>query len=209
MQSSSLRKFVFCYPANIVLAAGVWGSASAVIDDVIIPTIKEGASLALQIFETFVVVGSFFMLVAWIGCVILLFRKKWKHALFYFSAGGVLYISAIASAAIRGDKFLFTAGPHLEIADIYHQRRSELAPDKQQFFNLGEACHPPSDCDCWLLWDPNHSSVVNADIGSWHTPITNFFPQDSGFAVVDILRIDSNAFSVLGCSVDWRRAIEP
>jgi hypothetical protein len=115
--------------------------------------------------EAFVAIGMFSILALGIGCVIQLFRKKWRHALSYFVAGCVLYLSAFASLALRGDSFAFTAGPHREIAEIYELRRSGFAPNKQQFFNLGEACHPPRECDCWLLWDPHHSSVVDADIG--------------------------------------------
>jgi hypothetical protein len=187
---------IFRYPTNIVLAASAWGGASALIDGFVIPQIKDGSSALLQILDIFVVTGSLLILVLWVGCVILLFRMKWKHALAYFVAGCVLCVSAVAPSALEGDRL---AGAHREIAEIYALRRSGFAPDKQQFFNLGETCHPPGECNCWLLWDPNHSSPIDADLGRWHTPMTNFFLQDSGFEIVDVRRIDSNAISVLGC----------
>jgi hypothetical protein len=199
----ALRRIVLSYPTNIVAAAITWGVAFALVEGLLSPHIKDGTS-AEALFLIIDLLNGALLFVGLIGAVILLFRRKWRSALCYLSVACVLYASMMASSALQGgDRFFYTSGPHREIAEIYQMRRSELAPDKQQFFSLEQACRPPGGCDCWLLWDPNHSSHVETDIGGWHRPYTPFFPQDSGFAIVDVRRIDSNAYSVLGCSVDW------
>jgi hypothetical protein len=119
-----------------------------------------------------------------------------------------------ASLALKGDRFTFTAGPHSEISAIYSQRRLEFEQlvVTPRLIDLDHQCHPPSCCACWIVVDPKHTSGVEKEIGGWHRPDpASIFPVGAiplQFEIVDVRRIDANAYSVLECSADWR-ALKP
>ena len=76
------------------------------------------------------------------------------------------------------------------------------------FVSLDDRCHPPTECQCWIVFDPAHRSGIAQDIGGWHRPKTTkqfmyAFSPGPYFAIVDVKRLDAKAYSVLGCPVDW------
>jgi hypothetical protein len=146
---------------------------------------------------------------ALVGTVICLLRMKWGLALCYFLAAFTVPASAVATAALNDDRFVLPSKSHQEIADIYNRRRVELFDPSKGVrpIPLDVQCHPPSDCECWLLLDPNHTSgaekeVVGGWLNSWHRPAWSF-PIPANLAIVDVRRLGDDAFSVLGCEIDW------
>jgi hypothetical protein len=192
----------------------MWGLLFALIDGIAFPTVRDAAS-PFQILGLFMVFHVLFLFVMLIGSTVLLLRLKWLSAVCYFASASILVASSLAALALKGDRFAFTAGPHREIADIYYQRRSEFAvpsPDPR-FFALKSQCRPPSGCECWVLVDLAHTSGVEREIGGWRRAQASIFidwdavgPKD--FAIVNVKQIDSNAYSILGCSADWT-ALKP
>jgi hypothetical protein len=204
-----LRRLFFSHPTNIIPIAFFWAVPFALLDGLIGSRIKDGTSSWAYFFGILGLFDRLFFLFVLIGGAIFLLGRGWKSALCYFAASCILYVSIIGSLALKGDRFAFTAGPHREIADIYNRRRSELDLTNRnpRLLDLDSQCHPPGGCACWAVIDPVHSSGIENEIGGWHRPTAAIFPLDTlpiNFAIVDVERIDSVAYSVLGCSQDWR-----
>jgi hypothetical protein len=139
--------------------------------------------------------------------VVYLFNRRWRSALYYFIVLCIGVASILLSLALKDDRFMFVAKSHDEITGIYNQRRSEFDPNDltPRLVPLDSQCRPPSGCECWLVVDPAHSSGVENEIGGWHRPTASIFPTNTApehFAIVNVKRLDSGDFSVLGCDVD-------
>src|SRR5262245_19263325 len=73
---------------------------------------------------------------------------------------------------------------------------------------LGEGCHPPFGCECWIAWGPALDRGIDKDGDRhWHAPRSVLFPpsRPEYFVIVHLRRMDADAYSVLGCDMDLRR----
>src|ERR1700730_5246026 len=200
----ALRKWIISYPTNVITIAAVSGVIYIVTDGIISPRVKDGVSVPAKVLA-FVAVSYFlFLFAVLIGTAISLLRRKWFSAICYFVATCMAYVSINVTSALKGDRFMFPGWSHREIADLYNQRRSELIAFTSRGTHLaalGEQCHPPRSCECWILWDPARASGAEREIGGWLRPTASIFPRDSGFAIVNVRRLDADAYSVLSCEV--------
>ncbi len=188
----------------IVVLALVWVVIFIFLEGFGVRFINDGRGIPAAFLDTLVSFHDMLIIFSLIIGPVLLLRRKWTVGFSLIGVACLLYVSQIASLALSGDDFLFTAASHRENAKIYAEQRSGFAVDKEQFFDLAEACHPPGTCKCWLLFDPNHASGAEADVGRWHPPRSGFFPEDAGFSIVDVRKIDQSTYSVIGCSMDLR-----
>ena len=134
--------------------------------------------------------------------IVLLFKRNFLNAICLIVVVCSVYFPVYALNAIRGDRTRFTDGPHREIADIYHERRPAFVSPGSRLVPLDNQCHPPNWCTCWVLWDPSHTSGAEQDLGRWHRPKSSAFPTDAfpiEFELVDVRRLDPDAYSVLAC----------
>jgi hypothetical protein len=203
------RRQILSYPGNLILIGILWGGSYACVDGFISPRIVDAVSLPFHILRVIDLFQSLFLIAAIFGTAILLLRRKWLSASCYFSVGCILWLSIVAALALKGDRFVFSGGPHREIADIYHQRLAEFSSVKQspRLVSLDRECHPPNGCYCWVLMDPNHTTGADKDVGGWQRPSAPIFPPDTfpiDFAIVNVKRLNDNVYSVLGCSTDQR-----
>jgi hypothetical protein len=85
----------------------------------------------------------------------------------------------LAASALRGDRFIFTTGPHREISDIYNQRWPEfgLTNPEAHLISLDEQCHPPNECSCWVLVDRAHTSAANKKLAAGIDRELRYFPR--------------------------------
>jgi hypothetical protein len=191
-----------------LIAAVVAGILFSVVDGVISPHFKDSQSWAFEV-TGFVRVA---LMISWAAALVVsaasLLRRKWLAALCYFFAVCVGIVSLFASAALRDDRFTFPQWSHREIADFYNERRSEFgqANSGPRLIPLGDRCHPPSGCECWVLVDPARTSGVEQDVGGWRRPTSTIFPVGTPaeqFATVNVKPLGSDGYSVLGCDMDW------
>jgi hypothetical protein len=206
---ASLRRLVLSYPSNLIFVAVLWGIAFACVDGIVSPRVINGASLPFHLLRIIDLFHGLFLLGALVVSAILLLRRQWLSALCFFSVGCLLWVSIIASLAVKGDRFVFSGGPHREIADIYNHRPAEFSPTNQipRLVFLDSECHPPRGCHCWVLVDPAHASDADKGASGWHRPSASIFPQNTlpaEFAIINVKRLDAAAYSVLGCSTDQR-----
>jgi len=202
----AFRKWIILHPTNIIAVAIVCSSIYIVTDGIVSPQVKDASSTTFQVLRLVDVFYVLFIFVVLIGTLISLVRRKWYAAACYFLATCTAYVSMIGTAALNDDRFMFAIWSHREIAGIYNQRRSQLSAFTTRGIHLAaleKQCHPPSGCECWILWDPARASGAEKEIGGWHRPTASIFPQDSGFAIVNVRRLDADAYSVLSCGVDW------
>jgi hypothetical protein len=153
-----------------------------------------------------------------IGFVVYLIKLSFDTAFCYLVAACVMFASTegsiYASALRRGDRFVFPDASHAEIAQIYRNLDAVPRLVKPGVTNrvpgliaLGDECHPPTGCECWIALDRSHDREIEKDIGNWHRPTSAVFPTNTlpvYFAIVNVKKIDADAFSILGCSADWR-----
>lgn len=209
MIAESLRRVTQWRPPNVILFAIGWSILFALTFGLIAPRVRDGTGLPAHILGFIGLFAALFLYFSFLGGVLFLLRRNWKSALYYFVAACTLYASFAAEKALKGDRFAFTSAPHHEIAGIYTKRQFEFNSTHSisRLVDLDVQCHPPEGCACWLLIDPAQSSGVKKEIGRWHRPTTPIFPVDTlpvNFAIIDVKQIDSNAYSILGCSADWR-----
>jgi hypothetical protein len=204
---STSRQPAFLRPATIVIVAVVWGVLFAYIDGVVSPHVNDATSLSFQTLMFFGLAHSVFLYATLVACGIFLLRRKWISALSYFAAACLTYASDYGSLALRDDRFAFPGRSHREIADIYEQRQSEfdLTNPIPHLVALDAQCHPPTDCECWVLLDSGHTSGVEGEMRGWHPPTASIFPRNTTpehFAIINVERLESGAYSIMGCDFD-------
>jgi len=154
-----------------------------------------------------------------IATIVFLFRARFIIALSYLALTVSVFVATQVSVVLKGSRFSFPGPAHDMIAEIYRQRRPKTGlarPVSQEKFNLGEVpglvalgeeCHPPVGCECWIAWGPALDRGVDKDVDrDWHAPRSALFPASSPeyFAIVHVKRIDADAYSLLGCEFSLR-----
>jgi hypothetical protein len=155
--------------------------------------------------ELFYVLFTYLLLI--VGAVLLL-RRKLFLAVCYLAAGTVGYMSFYAVAVLKDDRLILPGGAHRGIAAIYERRDVDfgIRNPSPHLISLGEQCHPPGGCGCWVLIDPGHTGGVEDDRSGWRRPTASIFlpvPIPDRFAIVNVGVLDSSAYSVLGCNMDY------
>ena len=168
------------------------------------PRITDGTSSLLSVIDAITILHVLFTYSLLIAGVVLLLRRKLFLSVCYLAAGAVGYMSFYAVAALKDDRLIFPAGAHREIAAIYQQRDVdfEINNSSPHLVSLGEQCHPPSGCGCWVLIDPGHTSGAENDRGGWRRPKASIFITGE-FGIVNARVLDSSAYSVLSCGMDY------
>jgi hypothetical protein len=190
---------IVSYPANVIAIAIVFSGIYIVTEGIISPRVKDGVSVLFTVLRLIEVCYLLSIFVVIIGTVMSLIRRKWYSAVCYFAATCIAYVATTGTAALQGDRFVFPDWSHRETADIYSQRGlGAAASQEMQLIALDEQCHPPRDCECWILLDAAHTSWRQR----WHRPRASIF-VDSGFAIVHVRRLNADAYSVLSCAIDW------
>ncbi len=202
-QPSTIVIIVYCFFSAIYI----------VVNGIISPYVKDAMSPLARALAFVSAAYTICFISLIIASAVCLLRRRWIPSLCYFMAGLLTPASMYASLAIKGDRFTFTAGPHREIADIYHQRRSELERNVSDpgLIDIDDQCHPPNGCGCWIVVDLRHTSGVEREIGRWHRPSAAIFSMNTSpgpFEIVDVMQINNRAYSVLGCEADWT-ALKP
>ncbi len=172
------------------------------------PRVKDSTSAlfsVIGVIQLFYVLFTYSLLMAG---VVLLLRRKLFLSVCYLAAGAVGYMSFYAVAALKDDRLIFPAGAHREIAAIYERRDVdfEIERSSPHPVSLGEQCHPPSGCGCWVLIDSGHTSGVEDDRSGWRRPTASIFLPvtiPDRFAIVNVRVLDSSAYSVLRCNMDY------
>jgi hypothetical protein len=201
-----LRRVIFSRNAKVIYLGLLIGVSYVAIDAGILPRIKDGTS-PLQSLGLIAVICFLFSVSMLICGAVLLLKQRWISALCFLIAGFMGPGSQYVSLALKGDRFTFTAGPHNDIAAIYLSRQSDFEQNNvsPRLFELGHECDPPSGCQCWIVVDRAHTSGVEREIGRWHRPAASIFPMDTfsrHFEIVNVRRLDADAYSVLGCEMD-------
>lgn len=214
------------YPTSIIGISALAGSLYLAVD-----VLQARSSVANSWATPYVVIaisflGFFFFAV--IAAVVSLVKFNLASFASYLASACVLYASwqagIYASAAVKGDRFVFPSAAHDEIAKIWSQRRPATGLKRpgyahywvlpaQKIFDelpdlvaLGDECHPPSGCECWIARGAARDRGIEKDVGGgWHVPRSGIFPaaRPDYFAIVHVRRIDGDAYSVLGCVCDW------
>jgi len=204
-----MRRF---FSSHVVVLGIVTAAATALdlfLGVVVDPLVKDATSLQYEILSftrlAFVLFSFSLLMVG----VILLFRRKLFLSVCYLAAGVAAYESSYVEAALKDDRLIFPSGSHREIAAIYRQQDLDfdLTNPKPHLVSLDDRCHLPGGCGCWVLIDPGHSSGVENYLGGWRHPPARTSAQDPlsllYFAIVNVRALDSSAYSVLGCGVDY------
>lgn len=158
---------------------------------------------------------AFFLTV--IASIVSLVRLRFSSFASYLASACIGYASIIggiyAKQAVRADRFEFSGPVHAEIAEIFrqHQNVNELLRLDVRYANfglisLGEKCHPPSDCECWIAQGQARDLGIEREVDGWHEPISAAFPKHTSpayFAVVSVRRIERDTYSVIGCTGYW------
>jgi hypothetical protein len=198
---------------GIILISILLSAVFITADGIILPHVKYGASPLFETlqFVSFACLAALMSGLVWSAACLL--RRRWSSSLCYFVAALLAPASMYASLALKGDRFTFTNGPHREIAEIYNGRRSEFARmgPSPNLIDIGNQCHPPNGCGCWIVVDPMHASGIDEEIRGWHRPNASIFPMYTyprNFEIVNVRRLDGDAYSVLGCEADFT-ALKP
>jgi hypothetical protein len=204
----SFKKLVQSHPISLVFAAVLWGAVFVFSDGVVSPYVKDSTSLSSKILGMIIALTIGFFFLAFSAGGVLLLRRKWLSGLCCVAVAFILYASLLSARLVRGDRFMFTGAPHNEIAKIYNRNPSQYSDDGSgaRLTSLRDDCGPPNGCACWVVVDSKHSSGVDKEIGSWHTPNASIFPRDTlprQFVIVDVRQISQSAYSILGCEADW------
>jgi hypothetical protein len=134
-------------------------------------------------------------------------RRRWMASITYFLAMLLAPASLYISALVNDDRFAISYRSHDEISTIHGRNASQFTtndPDGR-LFSLGDACHPPPSCQCWILADHRHGSGVDRDIGKWHEPKASIFVNSSfemPFTIVDVRRLNNGVYSILSCQMN-------
>jgi len=192
--------------ARLIAAAAIGGSLFIYLYGFVLPSMKDATKVTFQMVCLFLACYALFFLVALVSTAVSLFVGRWIVALYCFVASCIGIMSIYGSLALKGG-LMAAAAPHREIAEIYNRRRPELTSrgPMPRLVDLDDQCGPPAGCECWLLLDLDHFGGVEKDIGGWHRPIASVFLTNSAaehFAIVNVKRIDPDAYSVLGCEWD-------
>jgi hypothetical protein len=159
-----------------------------------------------------------------IAAIVFLFKARFIVALSYLALSASVFVATQVSIVLTGSRFSFPGKSHDEIVEIYRQRRPTTGLSRRAFTRytqqefdigqvpglvaLGEECHPPFGCECWIAWGPALDRGIDKDVDrDWHAPRSALFPpsRPEYFVIVHVRRIDADAYSVLGCDMDLRR----
>jgi hypothetical protein len=202
-------------PGKIVLCGLLWGVLCLVIGLDFTQDIRDGLDLTGFVPPSVwgrIPGGISLLLIlpysgAFVTGVVLLFKRNFLNAICVLGVAYSMVLPVYALDAIRGDRTHFTDGPHREIAAIYHQRHPDFVSPGSRLVPLDNQCHPPNWCTCWVLWDPSRTGEVDKDLGRWHEPKSSAFPIGTlpiEFELVDVRRLDPDAYSVLACGYTAR-----
>jgi hypothetical protein len=167
----------------------------------------------------------FFTFGGLIATIVFLFRARFILVLSYLVLTASVLVATQVSVVLTGSRFSFPGKAHDEIVEIYRQRQPTTGLSRpvfnfhfQQKFDLGdipglvalgEECHPPYLCECWIAWGPALNRGIDKEVDrDWHAPRSALFPavaRPEHFAIVHVRRIDADAYSVIGCAIDLRR----
>ena len=215
MRSALLPILGLPRPAKIVLGGVLWGALFFLLGLYFTQDIRDGIDPKGFVPPSVwgrIPAGLFLLLILpYIGAfligVVSLFRRKFLNAICLIGVAYSIHVPTYALDAIRGDRTRFTDGPHREIADIYHQRHADFVSPGPRLVPLDDQCHPPNWCTCWVLWDPSRTWGADNDLGRWHEPKSSAFPTGTlpiEFELVDLRRLDADAYSVLACGYTGR-----
>ena len=187
----------------------------------ILPKIGLYPSLLRSINATYLWLFTFGGLIA---TIVFLFRARFIVSVSYLVLTASVFVASHFSVVLKGSQFSFPEKAHDEIVEIYRQRRPTTGLSRpvfnfhsQQKFNLGdipglvalgEECHPPNLCECWIAWGPALNRGIDKEVDrDWHAPRSALFPaaRPEYFAIVHVRPIDADAYSVIGCAIDLRR----
>jgi hypothetical protein len=192
-------------PGRIILGGLLWGGLYFVMGLYFTQDIRDGIdqsrfapSVMGRIPSGITVLWMLSYIGAFMTSIVLLFKRNFLNAICLIGivCSSLLYDYALL--AIRGDRYSLTDGPHREIADIYRQRHADFVTPGPHLTPLENQCHPPDSCTCWVLWDPREGSEIEQDMGPWHKPKFYKFLFIE-HALIDVARIDPDAYSVLTC----------
>jgi hypothetical protein len=207
---SVLRRVAFSHPVGVVFAGILWGALFVMIGLYATRDETNGLNVIGRVPGQITIVYELFFLASFVVGIVLLFKREFLIAACYLFISFAGDVPICALQWLKGDRFVFTSGPHGELGEIYAQRRSEftsMASSSPRLIALDNQCHPPADCECWIVLDPTHTSGIEQDIGGWHAPKSLILPVNTlppHFAIVDVRRLDEDAYSVLGCGIDCR-----
>jgi hypothetical protein len=199
---SNWWKVLYRHPTNVFFAGVLWGALFVMIG-LYTTQYTDGMRLLDHIPPWLLLISASFFLAAFIVSFVFLLGARFFAALCHLGAAGMMPVSLYALEWLRDDRFVFTGGPHGEIADIYNRRRSEFTlrtNSGPRLVALNDQCNPSRDCLCWIVLDPGHTSGVEQDLGGWDRPTASIVSADDWaepFAIVDVRRIDADAYSVL------------
>jgi len=186
----------------------------------ILPKIGLYPSVLLAVDVVYLLLFTFGGLIA---TIVFLFRARFLVALSYLALTASVFVASHVSVVLKGSRFSFPGPSHDKIAEIYRQRRPTTGLSRKAFTRytqrefdlglvpglvaLGEECHPPYGCECWIAWGPALDRGIDKDVDrGWHAPRSALFPpsRPEYFAIVHVRRIDPDAYSVLGCEFGLR-----
>jgi hypothetical protein len=200
---------LFTHPTYILFAGSLWGALFLSIGLYATRGVTDGqiilghVPIGIKIIDDLLQAGVF------LASVVFLFRRRLLAAACYFVTAYAWSVPSDALLWLKGDRYAFTSGPHGEIAETYNSLRPEFAlgpGSSLAIVSLGKQCHPPTDYECWIVYDPAHTSGIEHDIGRWHkpnSPVLAASMPDRYFAIVDVKQLDRDAYSVLSSPVDW------
>jgi hypothetical protein len=176
---------------------------------VFLPRARDAMSLQFGILAFAEIAFFLFVYLLFISGIFLLLRRRLFFSACYLLAGAVTYASCFAAAALKDDRWTFPSRSHREIVGIYHEKSAYFDMDRSRphLISLGQQCHPPNNCECWILIDVGHSSEIERDVGGWRGPTAPIFLADTTtvrLSIVNVEVLDSSAYSILGCEVDNR-----
>jgi hypothetical protein len=174
------------------------------------PHVHDGTSWIAEALDHIFGFQALLFFVSPIAFLLFIFQRYWLAALAWFSAFWMTFASQFVVSDLLDDRHVFPTRSHREIADIFGQRSFEFRLDdpRPHLVNLHDRCHPPQDCECLVLVDPSRTSSAEKEIGGgwlgngWHRPTISAFLSDDGdviFALVNVQRLGSGAYSVMGC----------
>jgi hypothetical protein len=206
---SILWKLLFTHPTNILFAGALWGALFLSIGLYASRGVTDGQGVHGYVPAEIGIIDGLLQLAVFITSIVFVFRRRFLAAACYFVTAYMWSAPTDALRWLKGDRYFFTGGPHGEIGEIYNGLRPEFAlgpGSSLAIVSLGDQCHPPQDYECWIVYDPAHTSGIEHDIGSWHSPVSPLLATgmpDIDFVIVDVKQLDRDAYSVLTGAVDW------
>jgi hypothetical protein len=206
---SNWWKVLYRHPTNVFFAGVLWGALFIAIGLYETRYVTNGMDILGHVPAEIILVYALFFAAALVAGFIFLLMGRFFAALCYIVTGCMMYEPFHALEWLKGDRRFVTSGPHGKIVDIYNRRRSEFtsgADSGPRLVALNDQCGPPKECLCWIVLDPRHTSGIEQDIGGWHQPKASIVSSDDWaepFAIVDVRRINADAYSLLSCYIDW------